>query len=70
MAPFRGISATSHGKYFVHSIGGRAKSIVRKKPMSKNNDVVVQSSPDFASGTIDASHNSDTCIASRHHFAK
>ena len=41
MAQFRGISATSHGKCFVNGIGGHAKSIIRQKVMSKNDDVNV-----------------------------
>ena len=40
--------ATSHEKCVVDGIGGRAKSIVRRKFMSKNDDVIVLSSQDFA----------------------
>ena len=40
--------ATSHGKGAVDGIGGNAKSLVRKKVMSKANDVIVQSAEDFA----------------------
>lgn len=40
--------ATSHGKGVVDGIGGRAKSLVRLKTMSKRENVVVQSSLDFA----------------------
>ena len=39
---------TSHEKCVVDGIGGRAKSIVRWKFLSKNYDVIVQSSQDFA----------------------
>ena len=40
--------ATSHGKGVVDGIGGRAKLLVRQKTMSKGDDVIVQSSEDFA----------------------
>ena len=40
--------STSHGKGVVDGIGGRAKSIVRRKVMNKNDDVIVQSSHDLA----------------------
>ena len=40
--------STSHEKCVVDGIGGHAKPIVRRKFMSKNYDVIVQSSQDFA----------------------
>ena len=40
--------STSHGKGVVDGCDGRAKSIVRGKVMSKNDDVIVQSSQDVA----------------------
>ena len=40
--------ATSHGKGVVDGVGGRAKSLVRQKSMSKDGHDVVQSSKDFA----------------------
>ena len=40
--------ASSHEKCIVDGIGGRAKKIVWRKFMSKNNDVIVQSPHDFA----------------------
>ena len=41
--------ATSHGKGVVDGVGGRAKSLVRQKSMSKDDlSQVVQSSEDFA----------------------
>ena len=41
-------NVTSHEKCVVDGIGGRAKSIVRRKFMKKNDDLIVQSSQDFA----------------------
>lgn len=40
--------ATSHGKSVVDGVGGRAKSLVRQKSISKDGSHVVQSSKDFA----------------------
>lgn len=40
--------ATSHGKGVVDGVGGRAKSLVRQKSMSKDVSHAVQSSKDFA----------------------
>ncbi len=39
--------ATSHGKGVVDSVGGRAKSLVRQKCMSKSGKTIDQSSKDF-----------------------
>lgn len=39
--------ATSHGKGVVDGVGGRAKSLVRQKCMSKSGKTIVQSSKDF-----------------------
>ena len=44
--------ATSHEKCVVDGIGGRAKSIVRWKFMSKNDDVIVQSSQLMPATTV------------------
>ena len=56
--------ASFHEKCVVDGIGGRAKKIVWRKFMSKNNDVIVQSPHDFATrDTVDASHNSAACVA-------
>ena len=40
--------ATSHGKGVVDGVGGRAKSLVRQKSLSKDGSHAVQSSSDFA----------------------
>ena len=54
----------SHGKGVVDGIGGRAKSIVRRKVISKNDDVIVQSSLDFTTLVAELMPaTSDACVA-------
>ena len=52
--------ANSHGKGIVDGVGGRAKSFVRSRVMSQGDDqIVVQSSRDFANSTQKLLHKAE-----------
>ena len=60
----RNIAIPWHGKGVIDGIGGRAKSIVRRKVISKNDDVIVQSSQDVATLVAQLMPaTSDACVA-------